>query len=205
MKEQMANMKRGNKLMEQLRVITVMALSSFLAAGLVGCSTYGPTSGYSEVPMAPQQVDQPSQGAPDMASHGQCRWHGPVLAPGSRFQTAPTPLSLGFEIGLGNTIESLGPVTADETGRVTGTVVESNRKSRVVLLEPDEGSTFIAFPSIRARLLPATSSAQRNLLRFRIADTPPVDWSLLKPGARVALDCRELANHCIEATKLTAL
>ena len=191
--------------MRQRTVIGVVALATLPLAALMGCATYVPTNGQQQITQAPQQTDESAQGAPDFASRVQSRWQGPVLAPRSKFQTAPTPLSLGFEIGIGNTIESLGPQPEDAAGWITGKVLEADRRSRVVLIEPDEGSILIAWRAIGARLTPPTSSAVRNLLRFRIAEKPDIDWNVLKPGSRVRFQCMEFPDHSIGVAQLTAL
>ena len=191
--------------MKRLTVIAVAACASVLLAGLVGCATYAPTNEQPQITQATQQIGESPEGAPDFASSGKSQWQGPVLNPWSEFKTAPTPLSLGFEIGIGNTIESLGPQPEDAAGLITGKVLEANPISRIILIEPDEGSTFIVLPCIGARLIPPTSSAVRNLLRFRIAEEPDVDWRVLKPGSRVRFQCREFPNHSVGVAGLTML
>jgi len=125
------------------------------------------------------------------------------LASRSSFgRTQTTPLSLGFAFGEGNSVVVVGHPPAGATGHVTGTVLEVDPTSQVILMEPDEGSTVVAFPSIRVQLEHPTTPAGRPLLRFRVADKPNVDWTVLKPGSQVAFDCRELSDHSIEVTDL---
>ena len=198
-------MKHGDSPMRQLTVIAVAVLASVSLPGLVGCATYVPTNGQQQTTQAPQQIDESPPGAPGFASSGKSQWQGPVLNPRSEFKTAPTPLSLGFEIGIGNTIESAGPQPDDAAGWITGKVLEANPRSRIILIEPDDGSTFIVLPCIGARLIPPTSSAVRNLLRFRIAEKPDVEWNVLKSGSRVRFQCREFPDHSVGVAVLTAL
>jgi tetratricopeptide (TPR) repeat protein len=110
-------------------------------------------------------------------------------------RTDPTPLSLGFAIGVGVTIAVVDPAPPGSPGHVTGKIIRADRPSRIVLMQADDGST------VAAQIIKARVSA--GLLKFRVATaTPDIDWTALKPGVAIAFDCRERPDHTVDITNL---